>query len=169
MEPFLAQITLFAGSFAPDGWAFCDGSLLPISTNAALFSLLGTTFGGDGRTTFALPDLRGRVPVHAGTGPGLTPRQPGDMLGFETVSLSADELPAHTHALMTSDEPADTNRAGGAFLARGQIYSSNGSASTALAATTVATAGIGGAHANMQPSLCINFIIALQGIYPPKA
>lgn len=169
MEPFIAQIMLFGGSFAPDGWAFCDGSLLQISTNTALFSLIGTTFGGDGRATFALPDLRGRVPMHAGTGPGLTPRNPGDVLGYETVTLSADEIPAHSHALAISGEDANTSRADKAFLAKAQIFSATGPASTVLAPTTVAATGGNGPHANMQPTLCINYIIALQGIYPPRS
>jgi microcystin-dependent protein len=169
MEPFLAQIMLFGGTFEPDGWAFCDGRLLKIQDNTALFSLLGTTFGGDGRITFGLPDLRGRVPMHAGTGPGLTPRQPGDVLGSETVILSADEMPPHSHALATSSEQGDSNRAGNAFLARALIYSATGPASTALAPSSIAPTGSGAPHANMQPTLCINYIIALQGIYPPRS
>jgi microcystin-dependent protein len=169
MEPFLAQIMLFGGSFEPNGWAFCDGRLLQISDYTALFSLLGTTFGGDGRTTFGLPDLRGRVPMHAGAGPGLTQRQPGEMLGFESVTLSADEMPSHSHAIATSSEPGDSNRAGNAFLARALIYSATGPASTALAPSTIAPSGSGAPHANMQPTLCINYIIALEGIYPPRS
>jgi microcystin-dependent protein len=169
MEPFLAQIMLFGGSFGPNGWAFRDGRLLKIQDNTALFSLLGTTFGCDGQITFGLPDLRGRVPMHAGAGPGLTPRQPGETLGAGTVTLSADEMPPHSHAIATSSEPGDSNRAGNAFLARALIYSATGPASATLDPGTIAPTGSGAPHANMQPTLCITYIIALQGIYPPRS
>ena len=102
-EPFIAEIRIFAGNFAPRGWAFCDGQLLPISQNTALFSLIGTTYGGDGRTTFALPDLRGRAPIHAGNGPGLTNRQLGSKAGVETVALSESQMPGHAHAVGCSN------------------------------------------------------------------
>lgn len=118
MEPFIAQIILFGGNFVPKGWAFCDGQVLPINAYPALFGLLGTTYGGDGRTTFALPDLRGRVPAHAGNGPGLSPRRIGQMFGTETVTLTANQIPTHSHTLMVATSTEVSQRAGG-----GQFWS----------------------------------------------
>ncbi len=117
MEPFLGEIMLFGGSFAPRGWALCDGQILSINQNQSLFSLLGTIYGGDGRTTFALPDLRGRAPLHQGTGPGLTPRSMGYKSGSEQVALSQNQMPSHTHALMASTDEADSAEAAGRVLA----------------------------------------------------
>ncbi|MEJ8562107.1 tail fiber protein [Yoonia sp. GPGPB17] len=175
MEPFIAQIMLFGGNFAPRGWAFCDGQLLPIASNSALFSILGTTYGGDGRTSFGLPDLRGRVPMHAGTGPGLTPRQIGQRVGIEDVALSAAELPNHNHELLTAAAPAANDRASGDAIGRTSIYVNRDDSnpatlpSIALNAGTISNAGGGQAHPNMQPTLCINYIIALQGIFPSRS
>lgn len=169
MEPFIAQIMMFAGTFAPRGWAFCDGLLLPISQNPALFSLLGTTYGGDGRTTFALPDLRGRVPMHAGNGPGLTPRRIGTSLGAESVGLNIEDLPAHSHDLIAVNAPADSDRPSGKMLARSTAYAEPSATTATLSSTSLTNTGTGAQHSNMQPSLCITYIIALQGIFPSRS
>lgn len=168
MEPYLAQIMLFGGNFAPRGWAFCDGQLLSISSYTALFSLLGTTYGGDGRTTFGLPDLRGRVPMHAGTGPGLTPRQIGQKVGEEQVTLTAAQMPAHSHELSVLNATADNDRPANDLLARSQIYSATTTPTVALNPASISTTGGSQAHDNMQPTLCINYIIALEGIFPSR-
>jgi microcystin-dependent protein len=168
-EPFLAEIRIFAGNFAPRSWAFCNGQLLPISQNTALFSLIGTTYGGDGRTTTALPNLQGRAPMHPGRGPGLTSRRLGERGGVETITLSQAQMPNHTHQFVGSDEDADRNSpAASRYLAEGeQIY---GPASN-LTAMGDALQNVGGsqAHNNLQPFLAINFIIALQGLYPSRS
>lgn len=175
MEPFIAQIMLFGGSFAPRGWAFCDGQLLPVSSNSALFSIIGTAFGGDGRTTFALPDLRGRVPMHAGTGPGLTPRQIGQRIGVEDVALIEAQMPNHSHEMLVATAAANSDRASGDALAKSPVYVDNNASdpstqpSVALNSRTVSNAGGGQQHENMQPTLCINYIIALQGIFPSRS
>ncbi len=171
MEPFLAQIMLFGGNFAPRGWAFCDGQLMPIAQYNALFSLLGTTYGGDGRTTFGLPDLRGRVPCHAGNGPGLTPRQIGQRFGEEGVTLSAAQMPPHNHTFMTSATGTVSARAQtGGSLGPGAFYvAGTETPSAAMKAESIANAGGGQAHDNMQPTLCINYIIALEGIFPSRS
>ncbi|RYG92740.1 phage tail protein [Loktanella sp. IMCC34160] len=171
MEPFIAQIMLFGGNFAPRGWAFCDGQLLPIASYNALFSILGTTYGGDGRTTFGLPDLRGRVPCHAGSGPGLTPRQIGQRFGEEHVTLTEANMPNHTHALMTSTTgtPGPRDQAGGS-LGPAQIYvAGTETPNTALNPRSIGAAGGSTSHDNMQPTLCINYIIALEGVYPSRS
>lgn len=169
MEPFIAQIMLFGGNFAPRGWAFCDGQLLPISSHSALFSLIGTTYGGDGRTTFALPDLRGRVPMHAGSGPGLTPRQIGQRVGHETVSLVETQMPSHSHALNVANVDADNSRPSGDMLGKSAIYTATATPTATLNAGSISPAGTGAAHENMQPTLCINYIIALEGIFPSRS
>lgn len=174
MEPFIAQIMLFGGNFAPRGWAFCDGQLLPISSNSALFSIIGTAYGGDGRTTFALPDLRGRVPMHAGTGAGLTPRQIGQRMGVEDVTLVESQMPVHNHQILAAAAAAANSRAAGDAIGRSDIYVDNNPSdpttqpSIALNDKTIASAGGGQQHENMQPTLCINYIIALQGIFPSR-
>ena len=165
-EPFLAEIVMFAGNFAPRGWAYCDGQLLPISSNSALFSLLGTTYGGDGRTTFALPDLRGRIPMGPRNGAGLSNRRLGEKGGAETTS----DFIRHTHTLSVSDKRGDDTDPNGAYLAvtRDGDYTSNPGSARALA-------GLGHAGTqptsvnNVQPFLAINFIIALQGTYPSRS
>ncbi|WP_107498116.1 tail fiber protein [Thalassobius sp. I31.1] len=169
MEPFIAQIMIFGGTFAPRGWAFCDGQLLPIASNEALFSLIGTTYGGDGRTTFALPDLRGRAPIHEGQGPGLTNRQLGRTYGAEQVTLQADELPPHSHTMNVANVTADNSRPQGDMLARTEIYTATTSPTVPLAAATISNSGAGQGHDNMQPSLAMNYIIALQGIFPSRS
>jgi microcystin-dependent protein len=163
-EPFLGQIMMVGFNFPPRGWALCDGQLLQISQNQALFSLLGTTYGGDGRTTFALPDLRGRVPVHFGTTIRL-----GDRVGAENHALTVAEMPAHSHPVSAGALPPQEDEPGGHFWA--QSEGQNGYAGTAdgaMGAGAVSTAGSGAAHPNMQPYLTINFVIALQGTFPSR-
>ncbi len=183
MDPILGTITIFAGTFAPKGWALCDGSLLSISANSALFSLLGTTYGGNGTTTFALPDLRGRVPIHQGQGPGLNFYQLGEMGGVENVTLNTMQIPAHVHTatgkVATGGDDALTDVAAGNLLAsesRGggdalNIYNT-GAATSSMAdnsvQVTVAPAGGNLSHENRQPYLALNYIIATQGIYPSR-
>ena len=168
--PFIGQITLFAGNFAPRGWAFCNGQLLAISQNTALFSILGTTYGGNGQTTFALPDLRGRVPIHPGQGPGLSPYDLGQQGGTETVTLSVSSLPAHTHSVSpgATNGAQTTNRPARAVPARGGAYAASPSADASMAPTSSAATGGGQPHANTQPYLGLNYIIALEGIYPSR-
>lgn len=168
MDPFIGQIIFFAGNFAPKGWALCDGQLLSVAENTALFSILGTTYGGDGRTTFALPDLRGRVAVHAGTGPGLTPCPLGKRGGAENMTLQLNHLPRHSHALAASNSAPDEDLPAGNVLGKAEIYAS-GSASQALGTSSVGTTGEGQPFDLGQPSLCINAIIALQGVYPSRS
>ncbi len=169
MEPLIGQIILFGGNFAPRGWAFCDGQLLPISSNSALFSILGTTYGGDGRTTFGLPDLRGRVPMHAGSGPGLTPRAIGQKFGVEDVTLTAAQMPNHTHTLKANPLPANTSTGDGNVLAGSQSYQTGASPLADMNAASVTSVGGSQSHTNVQPSLVTNYIIALQGIFPSRS
>ncbi len=172
-EPFIGEIRMFAGNFAPRGWAFCNGQLLPIAQNSALFSILGTTYGGDGRTTFALPDLRGRAPMQWGDGPGLTPRPLGEKGGAENVTLIASQMPSHNHVLSASSQQGDQ------FSPEGNVPAVLLSATTgqpenlyhATPNTTMASQALGVTggsqpHNNMQPFLCVSFIIALVGIFP---
>lgn len=170
-EPFLAEIRIFGGNFAPQGWAFCDGQLLPISTNTALFSLLGTTYGGNGQTNFALPNLRGRVPMHPGQGPGLSSRSLGEEGGSSSVTLLQNELPSHTHSMKYNKSvPGDSNSPAGKLFAGSvvpvaSVFSSS-PPDTAIGSATAA--GGGQPHNNMQPYLGLSFIIAMQGIFPPR-
>jgi microcystin-dependent protein len=163
-EPFLSEIKMVSFDFPPRGWALCNGQLLPINQNQALFSLLGTTYGGDGRVTFALPDLRGRTPIHEGAGHTL-----GERAGQEAHTLSVAELPEHNHAVMVSTDPADSPIPTGNVLASSlnEFYTSAANL-VALQVGTVGNAGGGQAHNNMQPFLVINFCIALQGIFPSR-
>ena len=171
-EPFVGEIRMFAGNFAPRGWAFCDGQLLAVSQNDALFSLLGTIYGGDGRTTFGLPDLRGRIPIHAGNGPGLSPRQLGSKAGNENVTLTVNQLPPHTHALNGSTAAGTAASPAGAVPSASttiDLYATaDPVASDALASSALANAGGSQPHSNLMPFLCVNFIIALVGIYPSR-
>jgi microcystin-dependent protein len=164
-EPFLGTIIIFAGNFAPRGWAFCNGQLLPINQNTALFSLLGTQYGGNGQTTFALPDLRGRAALHFGQGPGLSNYTQGEVAGVENVTLLASQMPAHTHAQPATAGDETTNRPNAAVPARGGVYA-NAADGSNLAGTT--SAGGGQPHENRQPYLVLNYIIALEGIFPSR-
>lgn len=169
-EPFVGEIRMFAGNFAPRGWAFCDGQLLAVSQNDALFSLLGTIYGGDGRTTFGLPDLRGRIPIHAGTGPGLSQRRLGAKSGVEQVTLTANQLPSHTHTLQASTDLADQTAPQGNVVAQTATLSlyAQEPIDTNMSAAAITSVGGSRTHSNLQPFVCINFIIALLGIYPSR-
>ena len=168
-EPFVGEIRMFAGNFAPRGWAFCDGQLLAISQNDALFSLLGTIYGGDGRTTYGLPDLRGRIPIHAGNGPGLSSRRLGAKGGAEKVTLTVNQLPSHGHQQQgTSSDATSKNPAGGLpARAVSATYTPPGS-SVQLSGQSASDTGGSRDHANLMPYLCVHFIIALFGIYPSR-
>ncbi|MCP4306838.1 MAG: phage tail protein [bacterium] len=167
-DPFVGEIRMFAGSFAPPGWAFCDGQLLAVSQNDALFSLFGTIYGGDGRTTFGLPDLRGRVPIHAGSGPGLSPRQLGSSAGAETETVTLPSLTAHSHAYQASAHLADEAHPTGNVLAQPTAASPYFPAAPSVGMATSAVGDVGGnqSHQNLMPFLCVNFIVALLGVYP---
>lgn len=169
-EPFVGEIRMFAGNFAPRGWAFCDGQLLAVSQNDALFSLLGTIYGGDGRTTFGLPDLRGRIPVHAGHGPGLSERRLGAKGGAEKVTLTVNQLPPHGHPLRASADVANESNPAGRVPAQTSTFDLYAAAGTPspLAATAATAVGGSRSHSNEMPYLCIHFIIALVGIYPSR-
>ncbi len=171
-EPFIAEIRIFAGNFAPRSWAFCNGQLLPVAQNTALFSLIGTTYGGDGRSTTALPNLEGRAPMHPGRGPGLTSRRLGQRGGVETVTLSEAQMPNHNHTLRVTDNPAsvfipDSNQTLGRSIG-GNAYS-NQDPNVAMAHQVLPSSGGSQAHNNMQPFIAMNFIIALQGLYPSRS
>lgn len=162
-EPFLSEIRLFSFVFAPRGWALCNGQLLPINQNQALFSLLGTTFGGDGRVNFALPDLRGRTPIHVGSGHTL-----GERGGEQAHALSIAELPTHTHVLNGTSNNAVNTPTNTAVLGRSAPQAAYGAPAslTAMDSRSIANTGGSQAHLNMQPFLILNFCIALQGIFP---
>lgn len=170
-DPFVAEIRIFAGNFAPTGWATCDGQIMPISQNTALFSLLGTTYGGDGKSTFALPNLMGSAPMHPGQGPGLSEYDLGQTSGTEAVTLLTSEVAAHNHAVMANINPGQLNtpspvrslaRSSGGFAWKAGGGNGN------MALTTLSLAGGGLPHNNMQPYLTLLFIIALQGVFPPR-
>jgi microcystin-dependent protein len=177
-DPFVAEIRMFPFNFAPKGWAFCDGQLMPLSQNTALFSLLGTTYGGDGKSTFALPDLQGSAPMHPGQGQGLSLRDLGEQSGSESVTLLLSEIPLHSHTMMargaagtTTDpqgaSPANMSWVAGASFGAVRGYSTAVPADT-LMSQTLAIAGGSLPHNNMQPYLTVNFNIALQGVFPPR-
>jgi microcystin-dependent protein len=170
MDPFVAEIRIFPFNFAPKGWAWCDGQLLPLSQNTALFSLLGTTYGGDGKSNFALPDLQGRAPMHPGQGPGLSLHDLGETGGSETVSLLESEIPSHSHGLHASFQDGTNQTPVGELLAAGVgigQYATPGPL-TNLSDNSLAPAGGDQPHNNMQPYLTFYFCIALQGVYPPR-
>lgn len=171
-DPFVAEIRIFPFNFAPRGWAWCDGQLMPLSQNTALFSLLGTTYGGNGKSNFALPDLQGRAPMHPGQGPGLSLHDLGETGGSETSTLLESEIPAHSHALGAQNialgglaTPAGNtlNRP-----ASGNLYSSASAALVSMAPEGIAPAGGDQPHNNLQPYLTFYFCIALQGVFPPR-
>ena len=171
-DQFLAEIRIFPFNFPPTGWAFCDGQLMPISQNTALFALLGTFYGGDGKSTFALPNLQGSAPMQTGQGQGLTERFLGEMSGVETITLLVTEIPLHTHTLMAAgSDPAESNVATNNAMARsknGNAYTSTLNPITQMAFQALPPAGGGLPHNNMQPYLTLNFCIALQGIFPQR-
>jgi len=184
-EPFIGQIVMFAGNFAPRGWAFCDGQYRAISEHTALFSILGTTYGGDGRTTFALPDLRGRVPAGEGIGPGVDPVSLGQRSGASKASLTISNLPSHNHTaafsgsatLRVSSESADTDDQDGMAIAKGDFYTDNdvdtdlrdGSIDMSSANVSVGNTGASQPFSIMQPFLGVNYIIAIEGLYPARS
>ncbi|BAU27074.1 microcystin-dependent protein [Aneurinibacillus soli] len=172
MDPYIGEIRMFAGRFAPYGWAFCDGTLLPISTNTALFSILGNQFGGDGKTTFALPDLRGRVPMHQGTGPGLTTRDFASKGGADTVTLLTSEMPSHGHAAacivqQTVKDPTEAVWANSGGRSGDKIYS--GVSGVMMNPGAIGVMGGSQPHNNRQPYVAVTFIIALQGVWPSRS
>lgn len=168
-EPFVGEIRMFAGNFAPRGWAFCDGQLLAVSQNDALFSLLGTIYGGDGRTTFGLPDLRGRIPIHAGHGPGLSERRLGAKGGEEKVTLTVNQLPSHGHPMTAANVPADRREPVGLSPAQaeGDVYTDQQDPQN-FNSQAITNTGGSRSHTNLMPFLCVHFIISLVGIYPSR-
>ncbi len=171
-EPFIAEIRIFAGNFAPRSWAFCNGSLVSVAQNTALFSLVGTTYGGDGRTTFGLPDLQGRAPMHPGNGPGLTRRRLGERTGAETANVNDAQMASHSHTARGSENTAATSTPAGNYVAHGAGRGVNTYLNTDTSIGTskeLMPTGGGQVHNNMQPFLSLNFIIALQGLYPSRS
>ena len=169
-DPFVAEIRIFPFNFAPKGWAWCNGQLMPISQNTALFSLLGTTYGGDGKSTFALPDLQGRAPMHPGQGPGLSLHDLGETGGSETVTLLESEIPVHSHSFNCSNADSnsqgpDAQRFGGGI---GIAFYATPGALASLAPEALTPAGGDQPHNNMMPYLTFYFNIALQGVFPPR-
>lgn len=162
-QPYVGEIRMFAGNFAPAGWAFCEGQLLPIAENETLFQLIGTTYGGDGQSTFALPDLRGRLPIHQGSGFILA-----ETGGAEEVVLTTSQIPAHSHPLLVSTDPATTTSPAGNVLGTPATATPYfvGAPGTALNAQAITSTGGSQPHTNFQPYLCVNFIISLFGIFP---
>lgn len=170
-NPFIGLIALLAFNFEPRGWAYCNGQLLPIAQNTALFSLIGTFYGGDGRTTFALPDLRGRVPIHFGQGPGLSSYFVGEAAGSESTTLSINNMPAHNHTLNAVSEPGDTSAPSGAFLGNTGALDKEYKASGTPVQMNPAAIGVNGGSqpfSIVQPYLTLNYCIAVQGIYPSR-
>ena len=171
-DPFVAEIRIFPFNFAPRGWAWCDGQLMPLSQNTALFSLLGTTYGGDGKSNFALPDLQGRAPMHPGQGPGLSLHDLGETGGSETIALLESEIPAHSHGLMAFNDVGDYPVPKGASLASVSgdvLYQSNTTQNLVqMSPSALAPAGGDQPHNNMMPYLTFYFCIALQGVFPPR-
>lgn len=172
-DPFVAEIRIFTFNFAPKGWAFCNGQLMAISQNTALFSLLGTMYGGDGKSTFQLPDLEAKVSIHRGQGPGLSVRDQGEQGGQAAVTLIASELPAHTHPVNCSTASANKlspagNFPAGSLPATQMRYVNSATAPVQMGPATVSGGGGGQPHENRQPYLALNFCIAMQGVFPPR-
>jgi microcystin-dependent protein len=168
-QPYVGEIRMFGGSFAPAGWALCQGQLMPISENDTLFNLIGTTYGGDGQETFGIPDLQGRIPIHAGQGPGISQNyQIGEKAGLESVTLSTQQIPIHNHGWLASNDPSNS------LLPASNVVSTPlnitpyfaGNASVALNASSLQPVGGSQPHDNMMPFLCVSFIISLFGIFP---
>lgn len=172
MDPFVAEIRIFPFNFAPKGWAFCDGQILPLSQNTALFSLLGTTYGGDGKSNFALPNMQGNTPMHPGQGPGLSLHDLGETGGSDTVSLLESEIPSHSHGVMATAQQALVRQPSPAVgLARSSgtpAYNSTVTGLVTMNDNTIAPAGGDQPHNNLQPYLTLSFCIALQGVFPPR-
>ncbi|HZV70830.1 MAG TPA: tail fiber protein [Saprospiraceae bacterium] len=169
-DPFVAEIRIFAGNFAPTGWAKCDGQILPLSQNTALFSLLGTMYGGNGKSTFALPNLQDRAPLGQGQGQGLSEYFIGQEGGSETITLLQSEMPLHTHTISGAVDPGDTNVPTGNVITRAvgaAVYNATLTNSTQLSPQALTVQGSSFPHNNMQPYIALTFIIALQGVYPP--
>jgi microcystin-dependent protein len=175
MDPYLGEIRIFTGNFAPTGWAMCNGQLLPISQNTALFSILGTTYGGNGMSTFALPNLQGAAPLGWGSGAGLTLRDLGETGGSTTVTLIQSQMPSHSHGLGAYAHPGDLiSPAGGAWAEAGAVrgqkmYAGQADPGVQMSLTAISAAGGGLPHNNLPPYLTLNFIIALLGVFPPRA
>ena len=170
-DPFLGEIRTFAGNFAPAGWALCQGQVLPIAENDALFSLIGTTYGGDGVSNFALPNITSRIPLHQGNGPGLSPRVIGEAGGSETVTLTAGQLAAHNHAAVCSNTTANSASPVNSYWSTdsgGNTRAYSTTSGSTMAALAIGITGGGQPHNNVQPYLVINYIIALEGIYPSR-
>lgn len=172
-DPFVAEIRIFPFNFAPNGWAWCDGQLLPLSQNTALFSLLGTTYGGNGKSNFALPDMQGRAPMHPGQGPGLSLHDLGETGGSETVTLLQSEMPSHSHALLSSVEDGTqgtlSNSVALSTSVGGALYQTTTNTNlVSMSPQTLTPIGGGTPHNNMQPYLTFYFCIALQGVFPPR-
>lgn len=170
MDPFVAEIRIFPFNFPPKGWAFCNGQILPLSQNTALFSLLGTTYGGDGKSNFALPNIQGNAVMHPGQGPGLSLHDLGEIGGTETVTLLESEIPSHTHSLMAATLNSQSTTPTNNSLGRGnpiRVYTASGVTAN-MAANTVNPSGQSQPHNNMMPYLAMNFCIALQGVFPPR-
>jgi microcystin-dependent protein len=167
-DPFVAEIRMFPFNFAPTGWAFCDGQLMPISQNTALFALLGTTYGGDGKSTFALPDLQGCAPMHPGQGQGLSLRDLGEQSGVESITLLTSEIPFHSHTITESNDDVNNASPAGRYIGRGNPVYETPAALGTMAFQTLSPTGGGLPHNNMQPYLTLSFCIALQGVFPPR-
>lgn len=167
-DPFVAEIRIFPFNFAPRGWAWCDGQLLPLSQNTALFSLLGTTYGGNGKSNFALPDLQGRTPMHPGQGPGLSLHDLGETGGSETVTLLESEIPAHSHGMRASNEDGNSREPAGKYVGLGNNLYAAAQNLQSMAPVALAPAGGDQPHNNLQPYLTFYFCIALQGVFPPR-
>lgn len=168
-QPYVGEIRMFGGNFAPAGWNFCDGSLLSIAENETLFNLVGTTYGGDGESTFGVPDLRGRAPIHQGQGPGLQNYVIGELVGVESVTITSQQMPAHSHSLVASTASANQITGAGGFLAAMPSlapYISGNPPDASLNGGSILPSGGSQPHDNTQPYLVINFIISLFGIYP---
>ena len=169
-NPFLGEIRMAGFNFAPRGWAFCAGQLLPISQNDALYALVGTTYGGDGVNTFGMPDLRGRLPINQGQGPGLSNYVIGQMSGTESVTLTAGQIPIHSHVINAASGGARSANPAGNLLGSGEadIYTHDNANGVLMSPSTIAPSGGSQPHENMQPYLCVNFIIALEGVFPSR-